>query len=104
MGVFLDHYLWELDTVGIFISTTQLSPENALTINNLTLTSFEYLLTEDGYHLLPSFDFSFYIEIAGKKAVELSKERLLSFSGHHLLDRFDILESPRNGHLKCIRL
>lgn len=61
----MDHYLWELDTVRIFISTTQLSAQNALTINNLRLTSFEYLLTDEGYHLVPTLGYSVYVQIGG---------------------------------------
>jgi hypothetical protein len=65
VGLFLDHYNWELDSNRIFISTTQLREEDALTIGNLTFTSFQYLITTQGYHFIPKFQYSFYLEVAG---------------------------------------
>ena len=65
MGVFLDHYYWDLDAPLIFIRVTELNTQNALTIGNTTLTSFQYLLTTRGYRAVPFLRYSFYIEIAG---------------------------------------
>lgn len=65
VGVFLDHYLWELDTTRIFISSTQLEEEDALTIGDFSFTSFQYLITTEGYHFLPNLQYSFYLEVAG---------------------------------------
>lgn len=57
--------MWELDATQIFISSTQIDQENALTIGNLAFTSFEYLITTEGYNFIPGFQYSFYLEVAG---------------------------------------
>lgn len=65
VGVFMDYYLWELDTSRVFINITTLAQSEALTLGNLTFTSFEYLISEEGYNFVPSFQYSFFLEIAG---------------------------------------
>lgn len=65
VGIFLDHFLWELDPTLIFISVTELALVDALTIGNQTFTSFQYLITTEGYNFLPQFRYSFYLEVAG---------------------------------------
>lgn len=65
VGVFLDHFLWDLDTPSIFVNVTQLNKGEALIIDNMTVDSFEYLLTTRGYRSAPSLLYSFYLEVAG---------------------------------------
>lgn len=71
VGLFLDHYIWELDANHIFISSTELDQDNALTIGDLAFTSFEYLIITEGYHFVPRFQYSFYLEVAGPCPSEL---------------------------------
>lgn len=65
VGIFLDHFLWEIDPTLIFISVTELAQEEALTIGNQTFTSFQYLINTEGYNFIPLFQYSFYLEVAG---------------------------------------
>ena len=65
VGLFLDHFLWALDPAFIFISVTELAPTNALTIANRTFTSFQYLITTEGYNFVPQLQYSFYLDVAG---------------------------------------
>jgi len=63
--LFVDYYLWTLNTVSLFVSLTTLSQQNALTISNVTLNSYEYLISEEGYTLTPMLNYSFILEVAG---------------------------------------
>ena len=62
---FIDYYLWALNTDNVFVSVTTLSQQDALAINNITITSFEYLITEEGYNLSPMLHYSFILGVAG---------------------------------------
>lgn len=76
--MFLDHYLWELNSTFIFTSTTSLSEEDALTVGGQT-TSFEYLITEQGYMSTPVLHYSIYVEMAGNSSALLGLFKTSNF-------------------------
>ena len=67
LGVFLDFYLWDLNTELIFIDSTALDGDR---------TSFRYLLDNEGYTLHKGFHYSFTLYLGGKNvARERERER-----------------------------
>ena len=78
--LFADYYLWALNTVNLFVGVTTLSQQSAFIINNLTLDSFEYLISEEGYTLTPMLHYSFILEVAGIHSSALSDLIFLFFA------------------------
>ena len=70
--------MWELNPSFVFNSITVLSRDEALTIGDQTFTSFDYLLTIEGYQLLAGFNYSFYLEIAGLFVAHNSSIKIFS--------------------------
>ena len=56
VGIFLDFYLWDLNSEEIFIDSTALEGDR---------TSFRYLLDNEGYTLSKVLHYSFGIHLAG---------------------------------------
>ena len=56
IGVFLDFYLWDLNSEVVFIDSTALEGDR---------TSFRYLLDNEGYTLYKVLHYSFGIHVTG---------------------------------------
>ena len=71
MGVFLDFYLWDLNTEVIFVDSTALDSG---------LTSFRYLLDSEGYTVHKLLHYSFGIHVGGIKLIIMSAHDIIAKS------------------------
>lgn len=60
VSVFLDYYIWELNSTRIFIDSTTIQEQ---TFGNTT--SFAYLIEKEGYNIIPTLNYSFGLHVGG---------------------------------------